>query len=120
MDLTAWELLLPEGILEYFEVVSAKNNTVDYTISLVEKQIQPGEFRGKRLSSHGFYNEITIKDFLLRGKACYLKIKRRRWVDDSAGEIVSRNWELVARGTRMTKEFAAFLKEMHRQQSGKL
>lgn len=120
LDLTAWELLLPEGILKYFEVVSAKNNIVDYTISLVEKQIHPGEFSGRRLSSHGFYNEITIKDFPLRGKACYLKVKRRRWVDDDTGEIVSRNWELVARGTRMTQEFASFLKEVHRQQSSKL
>ncbi|WP_421897152.1 ISAon1 family transposase N-terminal region protein [Marinoscillum sp.] len=120
MDLTAWELLLPAGILDYFEVVSAKNNIVDYTIKLEEKHVQPGEFAGKRLSSHGFYNEVTIKDFPLRGKACYLKVNRRRWIDEDIGEIVSRNWDLVARGTRMTQEFASFLKEMHRQHPGKL
>ena len=120
MDLTAWELLLPEGMLDYFEVVSADKNIIDYAIRLVEKNLKPGEFPGQRLTSHGFYGEVTIKDFPLRGKACYLKVNRRRWVDEDTGEIVSRNWELVAKGTRMTQEFASFLKAVHRQQSGKL
>lgn len=120
MDLTAWELLLPEGMLDYFEVVSADKNIIDYTIRLVEKNLKPGEFSGQKLTSHGFYNEITINDFPLRGKACYLKVKRRRWINESTGEIVTRDWNVVARGTRMTQEFASFLKELHRQQSGKL
>lgn len=100
--------------MKYFEVVGADKNVISYTISLEEKNLLPGEFAGTKLSSHGFYNEITIKDFPLRGKACYLKIKRRRWVNETTGEIVSRNWELVAKGTRMTQEFASFLKEMYR------
>lgn len=120
MDLSAWKLLLPEGILEYFEVASAEKNIDNYTISLVEKNLQPGEFAKRPLISKGFYEEVTIKDFPLRGKACYLKVKRRRWVDEDTGEIVSRNWELVANGTRMTKEFASFLKALHRYNSGKL
>lgn len=120
MDLTAWELLLPDGILEYFEVASAEKNVDNYIISLVEKNLQPGEFSRLRLTSNGFYNEVTIKDFPLRGKACYLKVKRRRWIDEDTGEVVSRNWELVANGTRMTKEFASFLKVLHRQYPGKL
>lgn len=120
MDTTAWELLLPEGLLDYFEVASAQSNTDDYTISLVEKNLEPDEFSRRSLSSNGFYNEITIKDFPLRGKACYLKVKRRRWLDEDTGELVSRDWNLVAKGTRMTQEFAAFLKAAHRQFPGKL
>lgn len=113
MDLIAWELLLPEGILEYFEVALVERNTNSYTISLVEKHLQQGEFPGLRLSSHGFHNETTIKDFPLRGKACYLKVKRRRWINEDTNDVISRDWELVAKGTRMTKEFAAFLKALH-------
>lgn len=120
MDLTAWELLLPEGILEYFEVASIDKTADSYTISLVEKHLQPGEFSGQRLISHGFHNEATIKDFPLRGKACYLKVKRRRWVNEDNNNVISRDWELVAKGTRMTKEFATFLKELHRQYASKL
>ncbi|MEP0418019.1 MAG: hypothetical protein ABJL71_02370 [Cyclobacteriaceae bacterium] len=120
MDLTAWELLLPEGILEYFEVASVEKTEESYTISLVEKHLQPGEFPGLGLSSHGFHSESTIKGFPLRGKGFYLKVKRRRWVNEDTNDVISRDWGLVAKGTRMTKEFAAFLKELHRQYPSKL
>ena len=41
-----------------------------------------------------------------------LKVKRRRWdiqVDNKIKKV-SRNWEMVAQGTRMSDEYAAFLK----------
>ena len=120
MDISAWELLLPEGILEYFEVTAVEKNTDDYTISLQEKPLQPGEFSHQNLSSKGFYEEVTIKDFPIRGKTCFLKVRRRRWLDEEDNQLVSRDWELVAKGTRMTKEFAAFLKALHRYNTGKL
>ena len=44
----------------------------------------------------------------------YLHIKRRRWTNKANGEIIKRDWTLVAKGTRMTQEFAAFLKEINR------
>lgn len=113
-------MLLPEGALEYFDVVKAKHSEEGYTIVLEEKNVQPGEFAGRRLSSKGFLEEITVRDFPIRGKACYLKVRRRRWLDEDLNRIVSRDWELVAKGTRMTKEFAAFLKALHRYHTGKL
>jgi hypothetical protein len=39
----------------------------------------------------------------------YLHIKRRRWTNKTTGEII-KDWLLVAKGTRMTQEFAAFFK----------
>jgi hypothetical protein len=36
-----------------------------------------------------------------------------RWQDNSTGSIVTRDWDLVAKGTRMTKDFATFLKQIH-------
>jgi len=53
---------------------------------------------------------VTIQDFPLRGKACFLKVKRRRWLNEDTGEIVMRDWDIVAKGTRMTRDFAIFLK----------
>ena len=44
----------------------------------------------------------------------YLRIKRRRWEDPSTGQTYSRDWSLVATGTRITAEFGAFLKELLR------
>ena len=113
MDTTAWELLLPEGMLTYFNVSSVSKNEEGYWISLVEKELAPSEYQGRKIHSKGFHVETTIKDFPLRGRACYLKVKRRRWVDDSTGKVFSRDWDLVAKGTRMTQEFASFLKELH-------
>ena len=111
---------MPEGMLTYFEVTSVEKLEEGYWISLVEKELTPTEFLGHKLSSKGFFEETTIKDFPVRGKACYLKVKRRRWLNETMNEVVSRDWELVAKGTRMTKDFAAFLKAVHRYQSGKL
>jgi tRNA A58 N-methylase Trm61 len=66
------------------------------------------------LISKGFLDEVTIQDFPLRGKLVYLHIKRRRWTNKTTGEIIKRDWTLVAKGTRMNHEFAAFLKEINR------
>ena len=45
-------------------------------------------------------------------KSVFLHIKRRRWTEKKTKQIVKRNWELVGQGTRMTNEFADFLKEI--------
>ncbi|MEC4115325.1 transposase, partial [Myroides pelagicus] len=41
-------------------------------------------------------------------------VKRRRWLDKTTRELVQRDWNLVAKGTRLTNEFASFLKEINR------
>lgn len=111
---------MPEGMLNYFEVSSSEKKEEGYWISLVEKELHPAEFMGDKLTSKGFFETITVKDFPIRGKACYLKVRRRRWYNESLDKVVSRDWELVAKGTRMTQEFASFLKAVHRYNSGKL
>ena len=67
-----------------------------------------------QLSSKGFYDEIIVQDFPVRGQSAFLHIKRRRWMNHTLNMVVSRNWDLVAKGTRMTADFAAFLKEIRR------
>lgn len=120
MEKSLLELFLPEGILEYFEIAGFRKDPESYTIKLEEKNLHPNEFAGQKLVSKGYFDEITVKDFPIRGKACYLKVKRRRWLNEDLGKVVSRDWELVANGTRMTREFASFLKALHRYNPGKL
>jgi hypothetical protein len=79
---------------------------------LKKKKVKPKEFDALELVSKGFLDEITIQDFPLRGKFVYLHIKRRRWTNKTTGEIIQRDWQLVAKGTRMTQEFAAFLRKL--------
>ena len=102
--------MLPEGILDYFDITSVDKEDNGLLISLEEKNIPPMEYASEKLLSKGFYAPSTIQDFPIRGKACYFSIKRRRWTIESSGKIVSRNWDLVAKGTRMTQQFASFLK----------
>jgi hypothetical protein len=104
------QFILPEELLEYFTLTDAQKTSDSYTFYLSEKNICPQEYTGQKLQSKGFFDEETVRDFPLRGKACYLKIKRRKWLNEDTGKVVYRNWELVANGTRMTKEFATFLK----------
>ncbi len=112
-------LVLPEGILDYFELTNFSKTEEGFKIYLAEKKVPPEEFSADKLTSKGFFDEITIQDFPIRSKASYLHIKRRRWVNERTGDIVYRNWNMVAKGTRMTQEFASFLKAIARYQASK-
>jgi hypothetical protein len=115
--MTSIELLkfmLPDFLVEHFEVVSANNSEETLHLYFEEKNQLPKEFDTIALVSKGFLDEITIQDFPLRGKFVYLHIKRRRWTNKDTKEIIKRDWQLVAKGTRMTQEFASFLKEINR------
>lgn len=57
-----------------------------------------------------FYPPTSIHDFPLRGKSLILHVRRRRWVDMDTGNPFMRDWEVVSKGTRLTEEFASFLK----------
>jgi len=119
VDKNILDLILPKGVLEYF-LLTDFTSTGEINLYLEEKNVIPEEYRNDKLTSKGFFDEITIQDFPLRGKAVYLHIKRRRWVNHTTGNIVFRNWDMVARGTRMTEEFASFLKGILGYQAGKL
>ena len=79
-----------------------------------ERNVTPKEEAFRALIAHGFHKQVTIQDFPLRGNTVYLHVKRRRWLDKTTNKVVQRDWNLVAQGTRMTTEFAAFLKEISR------
>jgi hypothetical protein len=70
------------------------------------------EFKGQNLQSKGFFPDTTVQDFPIRGKNVYFHIIRWRWINESTNKVVTRDWNLVAKGTRITSEFNAFLKEM--------
>ena len=79
-------------------------------IYLEEKIDVPEEYKNEIMISHGFHKQSVIRDFPIRAKQVYLYIKRHRWLNKKTGEVVSRDWSLTAKGTRMTEDFAAFLK----------
>ena len=113
-------LLLPEGVLDYFTVTRIHTDQKEIWIYLEEQNRIPEEYSQDQVISKGFMEESSIQDFPIRGKAVQLFVKRRRWYNHSTGQYVTRNWDLLSEGTRMTKEFASFLKAVLGYNPGKL
>lgn len=114
MQKDGYSLLLPFGVLDYFDVLDLKESPGELTIYLEEKNLLPQESASIIVHSKGFYDPVVLQDFPLRGRKVYLNVRRRRWYLVDEGKYVHRDWSLVADGTRMTQEFASFLKGLHR------
>lgn len=105
--------LLPKELFTYFDLVSLEEvNTEDLHLHLDEKKVVPPELKDKQLISYGFDEPVKIQDFPLRHKRVYLIVRRRKWQDKKTRKIYSRKWNLTAKGSSYSKEFAAFLKEL--------
>lgn len=108
------KLILPDFLINHFDLVRNTKSGEVMHLYFEERNVVPAEEPKRLLIAHGFHKEVTIQDFPLRGNTVYLHVKRRRWLDRATKEVVQRDWNLVAQGTRMTVEFAAFLKEIGR------
>jgi aspartyl/asparaginyl-tRNA synthetase len=113
---TLIKLVLPEEIFNYFKIIEiVQSPQGEVHVHLDELDNKPPGYEQEKLISKGFHTPITIQDFPLRDKPLYLHIRRRRWTVESTGNIISREWQTVAEGTRLTKGFATFLKGLFRQ-----
>jgi transposase len=108
-------LILPKVIVKYFELQKH-----EIRINLEEEELHlyydetnspPTYETAEKIYSKGFYPISKVQDFPIRGKAVYLHIRRRKWWLPTKKKTITRDWDLVAKGTRMTESFAAFLKE---------
>ena len=106
------KLLLPEILIDYFKLTKHEVKNGELHFYFTKLNTIPKEFKGLKLSSKVFFQEATIQDFTIRGKNVFLHVIRRRWVEESSKKVVVRDWQLVAKGTRITSEFAAFLKQI--------
>jgi len=114
-------LFLPEGILDYFDIVDYQTEstgkdlfTKGLTLFLEEKKILPEEYKAYQIKASGFMESREIDDFPIRDMLVKLNIKRRRWdvIIKGKQQKVSRDWNLVVQGTRMSEDYSAFLKEI--------
>lgn len=103
-------LLLPEELFDYFTVISIKVEDKAVHVYLDEIDNKPETYLNEKLTSKGFHAEVVIQDFPIRKKAVFLHVRRRKWLVEATGELVSKSWNLTAEGTRYTKSFADFLK----------
>jgi len=113
------ELILPEGILEYFDYTGYEKKSREevkpygeFTIILEEKNVVPKipeEYRDRKIRQKGF-KEIRVDDFPIQGRKVKLLLKRRVWQIEGTEEIFRKEIMTTYPGTKLEKEFAAFLK----------
>jgi hypothetical protein len=108
-------VFLPEWLFDYFEVVKFEQEQESLHVHLDEKKIIPKEFSNRQLIAHGFTDSVTVQDFPVKGKAVFLHLRRRKWLDVNTNEILSQKFDIVHQGTRLTKEFVSFLKATNRE-----
>jgi hypothetical protein len=78
---------------------------------LEEKLNYPSGYDSQTALPNGFYAESEIRDFPIRERKVFLRLKRRRWKDAISGKsIATEEDQYMAQGTRYSKEFADFLK----------
>ena len=97
---TFLRFIFPAGMFDYFEMTKFNELTEKVELYFEEKNSIPEEYKNDKLESKGFYEEVRMYDYPMRGRSCILYIKKRRW--------------LMADGTQISSEFASFLKAMDR------
>lgn len=118
---TLLNIILPDGILEVFEVsdVSEEHTgIIEDTglerriihIRLDERDLRVNEWYDLR--PNGFTEEHCINDFPIRDRKVVLHIRRRRWLDNEGKNVILPHESLTAPGTSYSKEFADVLKKI--------
>lgn len=105
--------ILPDVLIDNFDVVNIEKADDRYDIFFDEKNVQLREDKyDKAVIAYGFGPYHVIQDFPIRGRASYLHVRKRKWLDKGTGEIFSYEWDISEYdGTRLNAEFVAFLKE---------
>lgn len=106
------EALLPNDLFQYFEITNVKITEKEIQVDLDELNSPPSSHKNVNLISKGFHAPVVIQDFPIRERAVFLHVRRRKWKEERTGKIISNSWDTVAQGTRFTKGFASFLKDV--------
>ena len=105
------QIVLPTQLLDYFTIVGIEQTESEIHINLDEK-MNPELSGDVHFESKGFMEAVSVTDFPIRDHKVILWVRRRRWTDTRTGKSFSIpiDLDVVAKGTRYSKEFGAFLK----------
>lgn len=81
-----------------------------------EKKQIPEKYKNYTYKASGFMEPRLIEDYPIRNMMVTLSVRRRRMdvIIDGHTTKITRDLEALSQGTRMSKEYAAFLKEISR------
>ena len=113
-------LLLPEGILEWFEVTEIEEKSNDKAKGDMEKHLYPKvlhvylderlteEASEKGLKPNGYTEATTVNDYPVRNRKLMLHVRRRRYLDREGKNVLLNRYKASEDGTRMTVEYGIF------------
>jgi hypothetical protein len=116
-DIKLLHQLFPTELTNYFSIThfeilcSLETKEEYWVIEFEEKNELPDGYSSNDYESKGFMESKLIQDFPLRGRAVYLRVKKRRWRHKETGEIIKRDFSFMADGSKFTQELSDFLKE---------
>lgn len=81
--------ILPEVLIDNFDIDRFEKSDTRFDIWLDEKKEQLSEDKyNKNIISYGFGDYRTIQDYPIRGRATYLYVRKRKWLDKATGETM--------------------------------
>jgi len=98
-------------ISNYELLCSVETKSEYWVIEFEENNELPKEYSSLEYESKGFMESKLIQDFPLRGKAVFLRVKKRRWRHKQTGAVIKRDFSFIADGSKFTKELSDFLKD---------
>jgi len=113
IDTHLLEILIPSEILASFELQQVIENDQEILFDLLEKEsCIPESLKGKEVVLNGYMADTTLQSFPLKGKQCYIHLRRRRWKERGSNDTKGsfNEYEFTAPGTMATKSYGAFLK----------
>ena len=116
-DIKLLHQLFPSELMDYFAIAdfktlcSIETKKEYWLIEFEEKNELPAGYSASEYESKGFMESKLIQDFPLRGKAVFLRVKKRRWRHKETGAVIKRDFSFIADGAKFTLELSDFLKD---------
>lgn len=108
--------MLPDGILDYFDVVElaeADETVNDIPVKVLEVYLDERDNRSaeqRGLRPNGFAEESQVLDFPLRVRKVVLHMRRRRWLTPEGRSLIVDLAGVAREGTRYTERVRGFFK----------
>lgn len=107
-----YSLLVPQEILNSFDITTIEEKEEDLLIYLLEKDsCLPNN--DLDLVQNGYMNPVELNSFPIVGKRCFLRLTRRKWKlrGSDGSSSYTNTYDFALEGTKATKLFGSFLKE---------
>jgi hypothetical protein len=97
-------------LTDYFKLGNILTKAKEFELHLEEKNELPPCYSKEDYKSKGFQASTRIQDFPLRGKAVYLVIRRRKWLNKLTKQEIRNDYSFISKGAKLTKNLSDFLK----------